>query len=85
MNISLTPTLDKWVENKVKSGQYTSSSEVIREGIRLLQQKEEHQQNMLNELKKEVQVGLNQLDSGKKKNLTPSVIEKIKKKGRSKT
>jgi len=37
MNISLTPELKKFVQNKVTSGMYTSASEVIRESLRLLQ------------------------------------------------
>ena len=34
MNISLTPELEKFVTDQVKSGQYKSSSEVIREALR---------------------------------------------------
>ncbi|MEN8258423.1 MAG: hypothetical protein ABFS09_11235, partial [Thermodesulfobacteriota bacterium] len=33
MNVSLTPEMDKWISGKVKSGQYKSSSEVVREVI----------------------------------------------------
>jgi len=36
MNVSLTPELEKLVESKVQSGRYQSASEVIREGLRLL-------------------------------------------------
>ena len=36
MNISLTPTLEKFVQDKVASGLYNSVSEVIREALRLL-------------------------------------------------
>jgi antitoxin ParD1/3/4 len=35
MNISLTPELERLVNEKVKSGRYASASEVIREGLRL--------------------------------------------------
>lgn len=35
MNISLTPELEKFVTDQVKSGQYKTSSEVIREALRL--------------------------------------------------
>ncbi len=40
MNISLTPELEKFIESKVKSGFYSSASEVVREGLRLLSDKE---------------------------------------------
>jgi antitoxin ParD1/3/4 len=36
MNVSLTPELEKFVEEKVESGLYNNASEVIREGLRLL-------------------------------------------------
>ncbi|MCC6444776.1 MAG: type II toxin-antitoxin system ParD family antitoxin [Armatimonadetes bacterium] len=36
MNILLTPELEKVLYEKVASGQYSSASEVIREGLRLL-------------------------------------------------
>jgi len=41
MNVSLTPELEQFVATKVDSGRYNSSSEVVREALRLL---EEHDQ-----------------------------------------
>ena len=35
MNVSLTPELEAYVQSRVKSGQYTSASEVVREALRL--------------------------------------------------
>ncbi len=36
MNVSLTPQLQAFVRRKVESGLYNNASEVIREGLRLL-------------------------------------------------
>lgn len=36
MNVSLTPDLERFVRDKVASGLYNSSSEVVREALRLL-------------------------------------------------
>lgn len=36
MNVSLTPKLDGFIGNQVKSGRYRSAGEVVREGLRLL-------------------------------------------------
>ena len=36
MNISLTPELEKYINEKVDSGLYTSASEVVRESLRLM-------------------------------------------------
>ena len=41
MNVSLTPELEKWVQSKVETGLYGSSSEVVRDALRLLHQFEE--------------------------------------------
>ena len=38
MNVSLTAALESFVEDKVKSGSYASASEVVRAGLRLLQE-----------------------------------------------
>jgi antitoxin ParD1/3/4 len=36
MNVSLTLEMERWVQQKVSSGFYTSASEVIREALREL-------------------------------------------------
>ncbi|MCF6178596.1 MAG: type II toxin-antitoxin system ParD family antitoxin [Geopsychrobacter sp.] len=68
MNISLTPEIDAWVAEKVRSGMYKSSSEVIREGLRLLHEREVQRQAMVEDLRHELLVGVRQLDVG---NATP--------------
>jgi uncharacterized protein len=40
MNVSLTPALEDYVRSKVASGLYNNASEVIREALRLLVQRE---------------------------------------------
>jgi len=40
MNVSLTPKLQHYVRQKVRSGQYDSASEVIRDSLRALQQRD---------------------------------------------
>lgn len=44
LNVSLTPTLEKYVRSKVASGRYESASEVIRESLRALQERERKEQ-----------------------------------------
>ena len=41
MNVSLSLPLEEYVSKKVESGLYNSASEVIREALRLLQEKEQ--------------------------------------------
>ena len=40
MNVSLSIPLEEYIQKKVSSGLYNSASEVIREGLRSLQEKE---------------------------------------------
>ena len=64
MNVSLTPELEKLVEKKVKSGRYQSASEVIREGLRLIEDQDRLRELRLEEARKKIQTGLDQLDRG---------------------
>lgn len=69
MNISLTPELEQYINNQVKSGLYHSSSEVIRAAIRLLVKSEASPVNPDYEnykmwLRQEVQIGLDQAAKG---------------------
>ena len=59
MNISLTPTLEKFVQDKVASGLYNSVSEVIREALRMMAAKDKISQDRIAQLNKEIQEGLN--------------------------
>ena len=82
MNVSLTPELEKWVQDKVQSGLYGSSSEVVRDALRILYQFEQERVRKLSSLQSEIQIGLEQLKAGKSKKLDDSLIEGIKKRGR---
>jgi len=64
MNVSLTPELEKLVESKVQSGRYKSASEVIREGLRLLDDQDRLRAAQLNEVRRKIQIGIDQLDRG---------------------
>ncbi len=39
--VSLTPHLEEFIQNEVQSGRYSSPSEVIREALRLLEEKKQ--------------------------------------------
>lgn len=51
MNVSLTPALEKMVQQKVDSGLYNNASEVVREALRLLRETEEVRRAKLKRLK----------------------------------
>lgn len=64
MNVSLTEQLQDFVEAKVKSGRYQSSSEVIRESLRLMEQRDEAHAATLADVRRKVAVGLDQARRG---------------------
>jgi antitoxin ParD1/3/4 len=62
MNISLTPELKRWVEERVASGQYTSASEVVREALRLFFRYDAAQAREIGLLNERIAEGLAHLD-----------------------
>ena len=65
MNVSLTKDLEGMVEQKVKTGLYTSASEVVREGLRLLHQRDEMREIKLKALRNDIQKGVDDLEAGR--------------------
>lgn len=63
LSISLPDRLDAYVAEKVASGSYSSASEVVREGLRLLQQ---YENARLGAPGAAVQVGFDSLDRGER-------------------
>lgn len=83
MNISLTPQLEKLVQDRVKSGRYTSASEVIREALRLLDTHDRALDEGLARLQADVEAGLRELDAGKSRPFDEEALERIKQTGRA--
>jgi len=82
MNLSLTDELEAWIDERVKSGLYRSSSEVVREALRLLKEQEELKSLRRQELKAMIREGIDDLDAGRSRPLTDDVIADLKAKGR---
>jgi len=69
MNVSLGMQWEQFVNEKVESGRYQTASEVLRDGLRLLEQREKALQSISprtkEELEEMLEVGIRQLDAGK--------------------
>ncbi len=65
MNIVLSTELENLVNEQVKSGLYDSPSEVVRDGLLLLKEKAQLRQLRREELRHEVQKGIDQMREGK--------------------
>ena len=64
MNITLGQEFERRIAEKVNTGLYSSASEVIRESLRLLFEREAMRDQQLDLLKQEVSAGFRQLDAG---------------------
>jgi antitoxin ParD1/3/4 len=73
MNISLTPELEKLVNDKVKTGMYQTASEVVREGLRLLKEKDLRTEALRND----VQAGFLAVDQGKYSSFAESDLQNL--------
>jgi len=80
MNVSLTPKLEDFVKQKVDQGLYNSVSEVMREALRLLVERDAEKEMKLVALRRDLQEGIDSLDRGEGK---PLYMDEIKAKARS--
>ncbi len=64
MNVSVGKDFEEFVKGKVASGDYASVSEVVRDGLRLLREKDLIFEARLQSLRGEIQKGLDQADAG---------------------
>ena len=64
-NINLTDHLDRFVEEQVEGGKYKNVSEVLRAGLRLLEQQSQTEEGKLAILKRLAAEGFDALDQGR--------------------
>jgi antitoxin ParD1/3/4 len=64
MNISLTDELANFVKEKVAAGRYASSSEVVREALRLMEKAERREAEQLQFLRAAWKEGIDSGDAG---------------------
>ncbi|MBC6471605.1 MAG: type II toxin-antitoxin system ParD family antitoxin [Hormoscilla sp. GM102CHS1] len=64
MNILLTPELDQFVNEQVEQGKYQDALSVISAGLRLLSERERIYKGRFAELKRDVMIGIEQLERG---------------------
>jgi antitoxin ParD1/3/4 len=64
ISISLTPEFVSFIRAKVKSGRYTSTSEVVREALRLLERAERQEAERVKALRHAWKEGIDSGDAG---------------------
>ena len=65
MNVNLGAVFDRFIGELLKTGLYQSQSEVVREGLRLLKEREELKKLRLAILRKEIAIGTKEARQGK--------------------
>jgi antitoxin ParD1/3/4 len=65
MNVSLPRELAAFVEDEVASGDYGTASEVVREALRLLRREREQYKQKMAILRRELQIGMDDIEAGR--------------------
>jgi antitoxin ParD1/3/4 len=65
MNVSLPQGLAEFVEQEIQSGSYSTASEVVRDGLRLLREERAAYEEKLAILRREIQLGAEDLEAGR--------------------
>lgn len=76
-NVVLTDHQQDVIETLVKSGRYQNASEVLREGLRLIEQREREDTLKLEALRKATQIGLADLAAGRFRDVKPGAVDLV--------
>jgi antitoxin ParD1/3/4 len=63
-NVNLTDHFDAFIANEIEAGRFSNASEVMRAGLRLLEQQAEEQRQRIERLRLLAAEGFSQLDQG---------------------
>ena len=64
MNINLQPEQEQFIQAKLETGKYATAYEVIVEALQLLEERDKHYEKWVEETRKKVAIGIEQLDRG---------------------
>ena len=65
MHVSLTPELEQIVRSKVETGHYNSASEVVREAIRLMNERDQINAMQKEEIRRKISAGSSSARAGR--------------------
>lgn len=64
MNVNLTPEMAAYVASEIATGDYVSSSELVRDALRLLRFERDVEREKLAVLRREIDIGITEADRG---------------------
>ncbi len=74
-NVNLPDHQAKFIQQRIKTGRYQNASEVVRAGLRLLEQQEAEDQLRLQTLKRVTRESFAALDRGEFSTFTPEALD----------
>lgn len=81
MEIHLPPDMQDYLEGKLSSGEYASATDVLTEGLHLLRDRDSLYQTKLEELRKEIAIGVEQVRRGECSQVGPDLSAEIEARG----
>ncbi|MDX8524532.1 type II toxin-antitoxin system ParD family antitoxin [Mesorhizobium sp. MSK_1335] len=76
-NVVLTEHLEEVIDRLVKTGRYQNASEVLRDGLRLVEQREAREAAKLVALKEATAIGFHNIEQGRFDDITEDGLEKF--------
>ena len=64
LTITVTQELEAFIRERVASGRFDTASEVVREGLKLLELREYQRETVLADIRHEIEIGLEQANAG---------------------
>lgn len=64
LTITVTPELEAFIRERVASGHFDTASDVVREGLKLLEVREHEREAVLAEIRREIAIGLEEAKAG---------------------
>ena len=65
ITVTLPPELEAFIEERVATGRFATAGEAVREGLRLLEEREQEREAVLAELRHEIEIGVEPAKTGK--------------------
>lgn len=84
-NVSLTDHFDRLIEEGIQSGRYANASEMVREGLRLIEERDRLAREKLERLRAAVREGFEQIERGEATELDSgeALVEHVRASGRT--
>ena len=64
LTVALPEALETFIQQRVASGRYASAGDVVREALTLMEQREREREAVIDGIRREIQLGIEQAEAG---------------------